>query len=119
MRFLIGFFIFDNMITPQQFRELALSMPDAVEQPHFEATSFRVNKKIFATMHEDIARVCLMLTPEDQSVFCLHDKEVIYPVPNKWGQNGATYVELGKVKHPEIVEDALQQAYNSKAKKSK
>lgn len=102
------------MITTQQFRELALSMPDAVEQPHFEATSFRINKKIFATMQEEIGRVCLMLTPEDQSVFCLHNKEVIYPVPNKWGQSGATYVELSKIQHPEIVKDALQQAYNDK-----
>lgn len=107
------------MVTTEEFRQMALALPDAVEQPHFEATSFRINKKIFATMHENIHRVCLMLTVEDQSVFCLHSEGVIYPVPNKWGQKGATYVELEKVEHPELLQDALQQAYNSKANKKK
>ena len=107
------------MVTTQEFRKLALAMPNAVEQPHFEATSFRVNKKIFATMDERVNCVCLMLTVEDQSVFCLHDVAVIYPVPNKWGQNGATYVELDKLEHIEILQDATQQAYNNKIAKKK
>lgn len=32
-----------------QLREYALSLPEAVESPHFQYTSFRVRGKIFAT----------------------------------------------------------------------
>lgn len=33
-------------------RALALSLPEAIEQPHFERPSFRVRGKIFATLPE-------------------------------------------------------------------
>lgn len=104
------------MLTSQDFRQLALSLPDVIEEPHFDKTSFRVKKKIFATMDETNQRVCLMLSVEDQSVFCLHNKNTIYPVPNKWGQKGATFAELATV-HPDILKDALKVAYEGKAGK--
>ena len=106
------------MVTLNKARELALSFEDAMELPHFELTSFRINKKIFATMDEKENRMCLMLTPMDQSVFCAYDKAVMYPVPNKWGQKGATYVNLKKVRLS-MLKDAMNQAYQSKNKKSK
>ena len=31
-------------------RRIALSLPEATEEPHFDAASFRVRKKIFATV---------------------------------------------------------------------
>jgi hypothetical protein len=40
-------------MTPAAFRKFALSLPGAHEEPHFERTSFRVGKKIFATMTAD------------------------------------------------------------------
>jgi len=40
-------------MTPAAFRKLALSMPGAHEEPHFQRTSFRVGKRIFATMQPD------------------------------------------------------------------
>jgi len=98
------------LIGIETFRQLALSFPGVNEQPHFELTSFRVNKKIFATLDEKRHRACLMLSEIDQSVFCSHDKSIIYPVPNKWGQKGATYVEL-KLTSKLILKDALSQAY--------
>ena len=51
-----------------------------------------------------------MLTPEDQSVFILYNKTIIYPVPNKWGLKGATYVEL-KLVNRTMLSDAMKQAY--------
>jgi hypothetical protein len=71
------------MVDIETFRALALSFPDASEEPHFEKTSFRVNKKIFATLDVENNRACLMLSEVDQSVFCVFDKAIIYPVPNK------------------------------------
>ncbi|MCK7460741.1 MAG: MmcQ/YjbR family DNA-binding protein [Sphingobacterium sp.] len=37
------------MITLEEYRVLALSLPDTVELPHFDNPFFRVKKKIFAT----------------------------------------------------------------------
>lgn len=39
------------MITLDTLRHLALSLPETTEEPHFEKTSFRVKKKIFAYDH--------------------------------------------------------------------
>lgn len=95
---------------PAEVRKLALSFEETTEEPHFEKTSFRVHKKIFATMAEKDGIAVLMLSPIDQSVFCAFDKSVMFPVPNKWGKNGATMVELKKVKK-EMFKDALTMAY--------
>jgi hypothetical protein len=97
-------------MTPAEVRNLALSFDETVELPHFERTSFRVRKKIFATMLEESHIVVLMLSPVQQSVFCSYDKEVMYPVPNKWGKKGATVVNLKKVKKG-MFKDALTTAY--------
>lgn len=98
------------MVSIKSFRELALSLPTVSEQPHFDRASFRVNKKIFATLDEKNAQVNVMLSVEDQDVFCTFDKTVIYPVPNKWGLKGATTIELNKVKKS-MLADALKTAY--------
>jgi hypothetical protein len=100
------------MVTEETFRELALSFPDAIELPHFELTSFRAaNKKIFATLDVKKNRACLMLSPVDQSVFSAHDISIIYPVPNKWGSQGATFVELKTVRKS-VLKDAMKQAHD-------
>ncbi len=54
--------------------------------------------------------VSLKLRPEDQSVFCSFDKEVIYPVPGGWGRMGFTFVNLKKVRKT-MFKDALTVAY--------
>jgi hypothetical protein len=51
------------------------------------------------------------LTPQEQNVFCKMNTG-IYPVPNKWGQKGATTFELNKVPI-EILIEALLSAYNN------
>ncbi|MBL7739764.1 MAG: MmcQ/YjbR family DNA-binding protein [Chitinophagaceae bacterium] len=104
------------MADSNYFRQLALSFPGATESPHFEKTSFRVNKKIFATLSEGIGVACLKLSPIDQSVFCAYDKAVIYPVPNKWGQQGWTFVVLSKVKKG-MLKDILTTSYHEVVKK--
>ncbi len=107
------------MVDSETFRQIALSFPETSEQPHFEKTSFRVTNKIFATLDVKNNRGCLMLSEIDQSVFCAYDKAVIYPVPNKWGKRGATFVELKKVRKS-MLQDAMLQAYKKiNAKSSK
>jgi len=36
-----------------EVRKIAMSLPEATEEPHFNRTSFRVGGKIFATAHPD------------------------------------------------------------------
>lgn len=97
------------MISIPNFRKLALSFPEAEEQPHFHLASFRVKKKIFATLWEKENRAMLKLSLVDQSVFCTNT-DAFYPVPGDWGAKGATFVDLDKVR-TDMFKDALQAAY--------
>jgi hypothetical protein len=48
-------------MAPDEFRAIALSLPEAVELPHFGRTSFRVRSRIFATLRPDEQRAVLKL----------------------------------------------------------
>lgn len=98
------------MVTVEGFRALALSYPEVIETPHFEKPSFRVVKKIFATLDLKSNRACIKLSPKDQDVFSLADNTIIFPVPNKWGQQGWTFIDLSKVS-TELLSEALKTAY--------
>ncbi len=98
------------MITIDILRELALSFPETTEEPHFEKTSFRVKKKIFATYDETKNRTCIKLSEIDQNVFSSADKTIIFPLDNKWGKQGWTLIEMSKV-HKDLFIDALTTAY--------
>ena len=106
------------MVSIDTFRQMAISFPDAVESPHFDRASFRVNKKIFATLSEKENLAMVKLSALDQSVFCVFDKTIIYPVPGGWGLKGATYINLKKIKKA-MLKDALTVAYNTIAVKKK
>ncbi len=104
------------MVSLGTFRELALSFPEATEEPHFEKTSFRVKKKIFATYDESKKRACIKLSEIDQNVFSAADKSIVFPVDNKWGKQGWTLIEMKKV-HKDLFVDALTTAYCAVAPK--
>jgi hypothetical protein len=100
-------------MTATEFRNLALSFPGTIENPHFDRAAFKViNKRIFATLHEESKTANIKLEPADQSVFCSFDKKIIYPVPNKWGLQGWTTFEINQI--PEtLMLDALNTAYQA------
>jgi hypothetical protein len=85
------------MMTIEQAKKEALSLPGVEEKPHFHLTSFRIKNKIFATIHADKNYMMVKLSPIDQSVFCSYNKNVIFPVPGGWGRRGATFINLKKV----------------------
>ena len=94
-------------------RQIALSQPDAEEFDHFGRPAFRIRKKrIFATLWPNESRMMVKLTPIDQSVFHSFDPTIFYPVPNKWGLSGATFVELAKVRL-DMLEDAVHTAWET------
>lgn len=98
------------MVTLVTLRKLALSFPETTEEPHFEKTSFRVKKKIFATYDHTMKRACIKLSEIDQNVFSSADKTIIFPVDNKWGKQGWTLIEMNKVQSEQFT-DALTTAY--------
>ena len=53
------------MVEIEKVASLALSFDKVDEQPHFEKTSFRVKKKIFATLDKNKRQVVLKLTEAD------------------------------------------------------
>lgn len=98
------------MVTVEKLRKLALSFPETTEEPHFEKTSFRVRKKIFATYGDKVKRVTVKLSEIDQDIFSSVDKTAIYPVKNKWGKQGWTTIELEMVSW-ELFVEVLTTAY--------
>lgn len=106
------------MVSITSARAMALSLPETIEGSHFHIADFRVNKKIFASIHEDKGLMMVKLSPQEQSVFCAFDKEIIYPVPGGWGRNGATFIRLKKVKKSMLL-DALTVAWKNTAGKKR
>lgn len=104
-------------MTPEEFRNLALSFPHTEENPHFDRAAFKVTKRrIFTTMHLPSNSVNMKLSEVDQSVFCDYGKEAIFQIPNKWGKQGWTTFVLDKVP-AEVIRDALDCAYREVFKK--
>jgi hypothetical protein len=98
------------MVNIEVLRTIALSLPETTEDPHFEKTSFRVNKKIFATAVPGHSRATVKLSVADQDIFCIFDETVIYPVPNKWGKQGWTHINLQAIQD-EMLTEVLKAAY--------
>ena len=104
-------------MTAEDFRRITLSLPDTAEGSHFGVEDFRVGGKIFATLaYKKDGFGNLILTPEQQAGMIEDAPDIFLPVPNKWGQQGATMVRLAKVK-PDILESALRTAWTNRQRK--
>lgn len=101
----------------EEFRTLCLSFDKADEVMHFDKPSFRFHGKIFATLHLDTKRAVLLLSVAQQQDLIELNSLVFYPVPNKWGEKGATFLDLEKAKRDEVeyaVKTAWQYVVNKK-----
>jgi len=78
-------------MTAAAFRKLALSLPDATEEPHFERTSFRVKKKIFATMVSDGSEAMVKVSP------ALRCKDLLKEHPDVFFSHGYWTQKLGAI----------------------
>ncbi|WP_164972808.1 MmcQ/YjbR family DNA-binding protein [Lacibacter luteus] len=96
---------------------MLLSFAEVKEEPHFDKRSFRVKKKIVATLDELNQTACVKLTATEQSVYCLIDETIIKAVPNKWGLQGWTFIYLKKIKK-NLLYDVIVSSYCSVAPRS-
>lgn len=102
-------------MTPEQFRKLALKLPEALEKEHMDHPDFRVRGKIFATLgYPDESFAMVKLSLADQDKFSSVASTVFTPVPGGWGRKGATHVHL-KAAKKEIVSEALLAAWRNTA----
>ena len=105
-------------MTAEDFRRLALSLPEASEQSHMGHPDFRVRGTIFATLgHPDDTHAMVKLLDEQQDVLVRARPDVFAPVPGGWGRRGATYVTLHAADEA-ILYDALVIAWRNTAPKA-
>ncbi len=102
------------MVDSATVRELALSLPEAVEQPHHGFPSFRVRAKIYATW-PDPGHLNIMLAEQDI-------RQVVLAAPEcceeqMWGKKlSAVRVELAAIE-PELLAELLRDAWKRRAPK--
>ena len=86
-------------MTVDDFRRLALSLPEASESAHMGHPDFRVEGRIFATVgYPDDKSGMVKITPEQQNKFLKEAPGVFAPCSGVWGQRGATNVHLPTAK---------------------
>ena len=104
-------------MTANDFRQMALALPEAEERAHMNHPDFRVGGKIFATLGYP-GRSCAMVkvSPEEQHYFSKAEPNVFVPVKGAWGRRGATSVHL-KAATKETLNKALQAAWRNTAPK--
>jgi hypothetical protein len=104
-------------MTPNEFRKLALSFPEAIESAHMHHPDFRVGGRIFATLgypNENSATV--KLSSDDQKEFVRTNPDLFHPAKGAWGQQGSTIVYLSAATI-NIVREALAAAWRNTAPK--
>jgi len=87
-----------------RFRRIALGLADAVEQAHMGHPDFRVNGRIFATIHGDHKYGMVKLTPEQQERFVRDYPAIFAPESGAWGRQGCTSVRLDKADEDSVGE---------------
>ena len=104
-------------MTPNEFRELALSFPEVIESAHMHHPDFRVGGKIFATLgYPDENSAMVKLSPDDQKEFVRTSPGIFTRVKGAWGRQGGTniYLPAATIK---IVREALTAAWRNTAPK--
>jgi len=83
------------MLSHEDFRRIALGMDGAVESAHMGHPDFRVNGRIFATLHPDLQCGMLKLTPGQQQKFILENPATFRPREGCMGTRGMHQRALG------------------------
>jgi hypothetical protein len=107
------------MITAEDFRRIACSLPGAEEKGHMGHPDFRAGGKIFATLgYPDAGWGMVKLTPEGQRVYVALDANVFVPVKGGWGLRGCKNVRL-RAASEALVQEALESAWQAAQAKKK
>jgi hypothetical protein len=100
------------------FRKIALALDGAIEASHMGHPDFRVNNRIFATLHADMMSGMVKLTPEQQQRFVETEPAAFAPESGAWGRSGCTRVTLATV-DDDTLGEAMTLAWQNFATKEK
>ncbi|HLG15659.1 MAG TPA: MmcQ/YjbR family DNA-binding protein [Blastocatellia bacterium] len=104
-------------MSENDFRRMALNLPETSEVGHMGHPDFRVAGKIFATLgYPGQGWAMVKLTPEQQQAFVGGEPDVFAPVKGGWGRAGATSVKLKAAKKTTL-RSALVLAWRNRAPK--
>jgi hypothetical protein len=107
----------DFIVTANDFRRLALALPETAERAHMDHPDFRVCGKIFATLgYPAKGWGMVKLAPEQQHYFLKDYPGVFEPAKGAWGRQGATSVDL-KTVGKEALRRAISAAWRNTAPK--
>jgi hypothetical protein len=104
-------------MTANEFRRIALALPEATENAHMDHPDFRVQGKVFATLgYPAKGWGMVKLTPEQQHYFSKDHPEVFVPAKGAWGRRGATTFHLKSVSEG-MMQQAISKAWRNTAPK--
>jgi hypothetical protein len=101
---------------PDDFRSLALALEGVIESAHMGHPDFRINNRIFATLHAGDRFGMVTLTPEQQREFIDGHPDTFTPEAGAWGRAGSTRVQLASA-NEEVLGEALTLAWQNAVKK--
>lgn len=97
-------------MSPEQFRRLALALPEVVEGAHHEHPDFRAHGRVIASLHPDGAQAMVKVPPTLQQRLTAARPDAFAPANGAWGRAGCTMLKLA-VAPVELVRDALTEAW--------
>jgi hypothetical protein len=104
-------------MTEDDFRQLALSQPEAEEKAHMDHPDFRVANKIFASLTSaEVPQGVLKLSASYQHQLLSEYPDAFEPAPGAWGQRGWTRIHLARADQ-QILADAMRLAWREVAPK--
>jgi hypothetical protein len=104
-------------VTANDFRRIALGMEGAIESSHMGHPDFRVNNRIFATLHHDNRFGMVKLSPEEQAMFIRSHASVFAPESGAWGLQGCTRVHID-LADEDVLGEAMTLAWRSAVSKT-
>jgi hypothetical protein len=104
------------MLTPDDFRRIALGMDGAVEGAHMGHPDFRAFGRIFASIRTDHRAGMVALTPEQQAALVREAPRAFAPESGAWGRQGCTRVQFDAVDEDTLGEAMTLAWQNSAAR---
>jgi hypothetical protein len=103
------------MISAAEVRDIALSLPEAEEIETWDHPTFRVRKKIFATMASDGTSAGVKTTLDEQATLIAADPKT-FRIKDHVGHHGWVQVELATA-DPDEMRELLVEAWRRTAPK--
>lgn len=104
-------------MTSDEFRTMALALPETSEAPHYGAPAFRVGKKMFATMTPDGTLAKVKVPQRERMIALLEDAPETFVTVEKYTQKDGVVGVLLATVDPLLMRDLLTDSYADVAPK--